>query len=329
MKKVLVSILLLALVFSALGVQAFAATSYKVRLYGGDPSVGVLNDKAKPSEEAAYQGTAYTDFSADWVDLKDKDDRYYVKGFREAGKDNEKGNRVYVNGYVETDGVLHDMDFVVAYGMKGSAVEYTVNYVDGSGKKLADSKTLYANVGDKPVVSSIYIEGYQPQTLALTKTLKADSTQNVFPFVYTETTPVTTTVVGGGGGGAAVVPVGGNAGAGAAQPAAPVQPETIIDLDVPLAAPDDATTEPGTEAPEPTAEPEPTVEPTAEPEPPKDTKLASWIPYVLGIGGVALLGAFLAALNRRKKKGEALTHADMEDALKEAKKEVNESKDKK
>ena len=109
----------------------------------------------------------------------------------------------------------------------------------------------------------------------------------------------------------------------------PAEPEEIIDLDVPLAAPDEATTEPGPEGPEQTGEPEPTAEPEPGPEKPKDAKLASWIPYVLGIGGVALLGAFLAALNRRKKKGEALTHADMEDALKEAKKEVNEAKNKK
>ena len=94
---------------------------------------------------------------------------------------------------------------------------------------------------------------------------------------------------------------------------------------MPLAAPDDATTEP-----EPGTEPGGTEpEPTAEPEPPKDTKLSSWIPYVLGLGGVALLSAFLVALNRRKKTGVPLTHTDLEDALKEAKKEVNEAENKK
>ena len=324
--RILFSLLLLTVLLAGLGGQAFAESSYSVRLYGGNSDVGVL--KNSHDTTVAYKGTAYGDFSVEWVDVKD--DRYFVKGFREAGKDNEKGSAVYVTGY---SNVLHDMDFVVAYGMKGSAVEYTVNFVDGSGAKLVDSRTLYANVGDKPVVSYIYIEGYQPQAYALTKTLANNPADNVFTFTYTEV-QATTTVIGGGGG-AVVVPVGGNAGANPAQhaapaqPAAPVQPETIIDLDVPLAAPDDATTEPGPEGPEQTGEPEPTAEPEPGPEKPKDAKLASWIPYVLGIGGVALLGAFLAALNRRKKKGEALTPADMEDALKEAKKEVNEAKNKK
>ena len=122
------------------------------------------------------------------------------------------------------------MDFVVAYGMKGSAVEYTVNFVDADGATLAASRTLYANVGDKPIVSYIYVEGYQPQAYALTKTLTDNPADNVFTFTYTEIEPVTvTTTVVGGGGGAAVVPVPGagaqQGGAGAAaQPAAPAQP---------------------------------------------------------------------------------------------------------
>ena len=87
---------------------------------------------------------------------------------------------------------------------------------------------------------------------------------------------------------------------------------------MPLAAPDDAATEP-----EPGTEPGGT-----EPEPPKDTKLSSWIPYVLGVGGVALLSAFLVALNRRIP-GKDITREDLEGALEDAKKEVNEAENKK
>ena len=330
-RKVFVSILLLALAFSAIGIQAFAADPpqnppYRVRLFAGNSDVGVLTESQ--DKEVGY-GDPYT-FDASKVDIvgDGDDERYYVKGFREAGKDNSNG--LYVDTY---NSVEHDMDFVVAYGMKGSAVEYTVNFVDANGASLADSRTLYANVGDKPIVSYIYIEGYQPQAYALTKTLTGNPGDNVFNFTYTEIEAAAgeTVVVEGGGGGAPVIPVGGNAGANPAQPAAPAQPETIIDLDVPLAAPDEATTEPGTEVPEETGKPEAeaTPEPTAEPEKPKDTKLASWIPYVLAIGGVGLLSAFLVALRKRKVSGKELTAKDFDEALKEAKEKTDGHSDKK
>ena len=330
-RKVFVSILLLALAFSAIGIQAFAADPpqnppYRVRLFAGNSDVGVLTESQ--DKEVGY-GDPYT-FDASKVDIvgDGDDERYYVKGFREAGKDNSNG--LYADTY---NSVEHDMDFVVAYGMKGSAVEYTVNFVDANGASLADSRTLYANVGDKPIVSYIYIEGYQPQAYALTKTLTGNPGDNVFNFTYTEIEAAAgeTVVVEGGGGGAPVIPVGGNAGANPAQPAAPAQPETIIDLDVPLAAPEEATTEPGTEVPEETGKPEAeaTPEPTAEPEKPKETKLASWIPYVLAIGGVGLLSAFLVALRKRKVSGKELTAKDFDEALKEAKEKTDGHTDKK
>lgn len=222
MKKVFVSILLLALVFAAFGGQAFAADPpqnppYRVRLFAGNSNVGVLT--ASQDSELGYEDP-YS-FDATKVDVVDE--RYYVKGFREAGKDNSTG--LYVDTYNK---VVRDMDFVVAYGMKGSAVEYTVNFVDNDGETLADSRTLYANVGDKPIVSYIYIDGYQPQAYALTKTLTENPGDNVFNFTYTETEPITVTTVEIVGGGAPVLPAG-NAGA---------QPEEIIDLDTPLAGPD-------------------------------------------------------------------------------------------
>ena len=228
-RKVFVSILLLALVFSAIGIQAFAADPpqnppYRVRLFAGNSDVGVLTE-SQDRDDLGY-GDPYT-FDASKVNIVDDDDRYYVKGFREAGKDNSNG--LYADTY---NSVERDMDFVVAYGMKGSAVAYTVNFVDANEAPLAASRTLYANVGDKPIVSYIYIEGYEPQAYALTKTLTENPGDNVFNFTYTEIEPAAgeTVVVEGGGGGAPVIPVGGNAGANPAQPAAPAQPETIIDL---------------------------------------------------------------------------------------------------
>lgn len=307
-RKALALIFLAALVMS-LGGTAYAVDTYQVRVYAGNQ--GTI-DGGDVREAMIAPGNNLTFNSGDVVV---KDTRYYVRGIREAGLDNN--TQLYAGN--ASIPINEDIDYVVAYGMTSSAVRYTVNYVSTGGDTLAPSETYYGNIGDKPVIAFVYVDGYLPQAYNLTKTLVADEGSNVFTFTYSEIP--TTAVVGGGGGGAAIVPAAG----AAAQPAAPApaQPETIIDLDVPLAAPDDATTEPGTEP----GGTEP--EPTAEPEPPKDTKLSSWIPYVLGVGGVALLSAFLVALRKRRIPGKDITREDLEGALEDAKKEVNEAENKK
>ena len=111
------------------------------------------------------------------VDLGENS-RYYVKGIRQSGRDNST---------VDTSAfrVESDRDYVVAYGIRGDMTSYTVNYQDASGNTLAPSRTYYGNVGDKPVIAFLYIEGYQPQAYNLTKTLSANAAENVFTFVYT------------------------------------------------------------------------------------------------------------------------------------------------
>ena len=310
MKKIakLVSILLLTVLIAGLCGSAWAEDSvtYKVRIYAGNK--GTLNGGATVVEKDDYLTNDIVTLPTVTV----TDDRFYVKGFREAGKDNSTYNTTSFT-------VKRDIDYVVAYGMKSTAVEYTVNYVNEAGESLLPSQTYYGNDGDKPVVAFRYIEGYQPQAYNLTKTLTTNPADNVFTFTYVPTSPEESTVtVPGGNPAVPGVPVN-NAG-GAAAPAAPAQPEEIIDLDVPLAAPDETTTgQQGSTGQQTTAEP------SAAPEAPKDTKLSSWIPYVLGLGGVALLAAFLTALLKRKKPGVELTHEDLESALKDAKKEVDES----
>lgn len=110
------------------------------------------------------------------VDLA-ADSKYYVKGVRQSGRDN---NSVASSSFRVTG----DADYVVAYGVKGNMVGYTVNYQDENGRALAESRKYYGNVGDKPVVAHIYIENYEPQALALTRTLSSNEAENVFTFVY-------------------------------------------------------------------------------------------------------------------------------------------------
>lgn len=107
--------------------------------------------------------------------------KYYVRGIRKSGLDNSTvGTQRFL--------VEADAEYVVAYGIKGNMVAYTVNYQDESGNALMESRTYYGNVGDKPVVAYQYIENHQPQAYNLTKTLSQNGAENVFTFTYRQVT---------------------------------------------------------------------------------------------------------------------------------------------
>lgn len=178
-------------------------------------------------------GALSVDFSAYRDQLQIEDEKYYAKGIRLSGRDNSDAS--YSPTWA-TGAVTEDTDYVVAYGMTGDMVAYTVQYLDEEGNELLPAETYYGSVGDKPVVAFQYIEGYLPQAYNLTKTLSANEADNIFPFVYTPSyetitvtevgednvTVITTTVTGTGtaGGGTAAGGAGaagtGTAGAGTA-----------------------------------------------------------------------------------------------------------------
>ena len=114
--------------------------------------------------------------------------RFYCKGFHVSGIE------TVLNG---PQTITEDTVYVAAYGMKGRSVAYTARFVDAAGNTLAAEKTYYGNVGDKPVITCVYIEGYAPNAIALTKTLVADASKNIFTFTYHPGEAVP----GGGGGG--------------------------------------------------------------------------------------------------------------------------------
>lgn len=171
---------------------------------------GTFNDSSKNEVKVQREGTSQTlpiTVSGDKMTVKEvksgdvlsftaqtpgvvqlaSDSKYYVKGVRASGRDNEEAVTTIFT-------VNSDMDYVVAYGVKGEQVKYTVNYQDKNGKTLAPSESFYGNVGDKPVVAYKYIEGYAPQAFGLTKTLSSNEAENVFTFVY-EPVPGPTTKV--------------------------------------------------------------------------------------------------------------------------------------
>ncbi len=133
--------------------------------------------------------------------------KYYVKGIRKSGYDN---NTVSASSFEVTG----DEDYVVAYGIQGDMAAYTVNFQDAAGNTLAPSETHYGNVGDKPVVAFLYVEGYVPDAYNLTKTLVSDESQNVFTFVYSPIPAPTAETPAGGEGTAAGTTTGTGTGTG-------------------------------------------------------------------------------------------------------------------
>lgn len=197
-KRLLVSLLTVSMTLGAstMSVMADDTTpyTYKVTLSAGNK--GTINGQNKIEQTNIASGSTVT-FNLN--DIQVTDDKYYVKGIRLSGRDN---NETLAAPSFTVD---KDADYVVAYGIKGNMVAYTVNYQDASGNALAESQTFYGNIGDKPVVAYRYVENYIPDALALTKTLSDNESENVFTFTYTPgatdrivetTTTVTTTVPG-------------------------------------------------------------------------------------------------------------------------------------
>ena len=157
--------------------------------------------------------------------------KYYVKGIRLSGRDN---NTVAQSAFL----VSGDQDYVVAYGIPGELAEYTVNYVDTDGNKLAESRTYYGNVGDEPVIAYLYIDGYIPDSYNQTGKLSSNASENVFNFVYSRAASSMAAAGNGANAANTIVPDGQNDPQDGIQ-APQAQPNTdIADEQVPQAAND-------------------------------------------------------------------------------------------
>ena len=228
-KKALVSLLAGCLVCGMMPVGADAAapqpagqTGYEYTITLSAGNKGQVKDGR---EKIVVSGLNYGNntrviFSNNYLEdnIEVADSRYYIKGVRLSGRDT--GETADLNPVVTVNG---DADYVVAYGVVGDQVAYTVQYQDADGNELAPSRTFYGNIGDKPIVAYQYIDGYVPQSLALTKTLSSNAAENIFTFVYTpgdpgeivNTVTDTTTVTGDPTIVTVVVPGAGTAGGGA------------------------------------------------------------------------------------------------------------------
>lgn len=207
-RKVVTSILAAALLVSLFSSAVMAEPySYKVTIYAGNQGTfktegGLTVDSEtavieRTEEKIVISGLQYGDtvgMNTQTAVAMDASSKYYVQGLRLSGRDNDTVQASVFE-------VKGDADYVVAYGIKGNQVNYTVYYRDANGNDLIPFEVFYGNAGDKPVVAYQYIEGYVPEALGLTKTLSDNAAENVFVFEYDRVSD-------------AVVTPGGNAGQG-------------------------------------------------------------------------------------------------------------------
>lgn len=154
--------------------------TYTVRIYAGNQ--GTYQGQSVVEIPGCYPHQQIT-FNLRDVQL-DNNSKYYVRGIRESGKDDAVQSAFTVEG---------DTDYVIVYGVLSNMTSYVINYVDTAGNILMPQETYYGNIGDKPVIAYLYIEGYQPQAYNLAKTLSENAAENVFTFIYTaEEQPETT-----------------------------------------------------------------------------------------------------------------------------------------
>lgn len=192
------------------GTESYAdAYKYKVTIYSG--SQGSFNGKTVWSKEFDQGEKVFISLSD--LGFKIKDKRYYARGFKIAGHDNDETTGFQTLTFTADS----DVEYIVAYGIKGALVSYTAKYVDKDGREIHEPDTYYGMAGDKPVVSFRYIDGWEPDTYNIAKTLSKDESKNVLTFIYTRPGE-------GGGNGENEGGNGGN-GAQAAVPAAPGTPQ--------------------------------------------------------------------------------------------------------
>ena len=242
MKKRLIAVLTIVMMLFTMGAaQAFAegeetgdggAYKYKVTVYAGNQ--GHFADGKTWSKTYEFESNTGT------IDLESlgfvlDNDKYYVRGFRQAGHDNDETTGAQTMNFTVTE----DCDFEIAYGIKGNMTDYTVRYVDAAGNELHAPDTFYGKVGDKPMVAFRYIEGFLPSSYNITGTLK--ETGNEFVFTYNPAegnvtvNTITNTVTGPAAPGA--VAAGAAAGAPGAPGAAPAG-QNIADGQTPTGTPD-------------------------------------------------------------------------------------------
>ncbi|MBR2683157.1 MAG: hypothetical protein IKE22_07830, partial [Atopobiaceae bacterium] len=165
--RVLVALLVAVVMASMTAVAAFAKSdyTYTVRIFGGNNGM-VKGQEIYTYSDTLTEGELVT-LNKGWVTVEDGS-KYYVKGFRESGKDEL---------HAESFNVTSDVDLVVAYGVEGDMVTARINFIEyESGNALtADNGQTYmtftGKVGDRFMLPFEYVTGYRPRYLNVTGVL--------------------------------------------------------------------------------------------------------------------------------------------------------------
>lgn len=190
--KVLLSFVLMLCLVCALSAPAYAAGTpyeYRIRIFDGQNG-NLLYDQKHDYNE----GFNLFDGLDGAHQISSTVGKYYIRGVHLAGKDNLVLEQPRIS-------VASDADYVLSYGITGNMVQYTVRYVeaetgdplypdDGYGNRLNWEEHYFGALGDKIIVPSRQVVGYQPQAYNLTKTLVANESENLFVFEYSPETEV-------------------------------------------------------------------------------------------------------------------------------------------
>ena len=207
------------------GTISVGAYNYEISLSAGNGSFedgaiqkGDAGSITVTSNSTTFElcGNSYT--LTKMPDGKDPDSSiYFVRGIKLAGEDNDQ---VYAAGTIDPEGETaakyrkKDLEFVVAYGLKSSMVQYTASYVGTDGETLLPAETFYGIAGDTVILTAKYVDGYQPRGFTGQAVLSSDESENDFTFLYDpiDTNGNVITIVDGGGAGGGAGGAGGGAG---------------------------------------------------------------------------------------------------------------------
>lgn len=310
LSKLFTSLLLLSVMVMMLGQTTFAADgyTYTVKVYAGDPKIGALTGggvtvASGSGASVNYSGDCVVVSGLQYGDtiyiraqdaVKAVDERYYVRGIAQAGREESEA----AQGTFTVDG---NRDFVAAYGIKGDMVAYTVNYLDANGNTLLPSDTYYGNPGERQYVSSRYVDGYVPQAYNLVKTLSTNEAENVFNFTYTTAAPGTVTPPAAEGGADTAGTAGADAAAGAAGADAAAGAGAAGDADVEAEA-DGLVEAPDEEVPQDLVNLDDEEVPLANVKKDRPGTVMSHLPVYIGVGAMALVALIVAAVYLKKRR---------------------------
>lgn len=133
----------------------------------------ISDDQKKLVISNLHYGDLVTFSYSDFMKCQDGS-KYNLAGLKEAGTENVAAAKIRVE---------KDVDYVAMYSL-ADLVSYTVSYVDENGNKLAAERVYMGPIGEKIAVPYVYVDGYAPDAISKTITLKSDASLNNVTFKY-------------------------------------------------------------------------------------------------------------------------------------------------